>query len=349
MKKLGIFLLFLIFVGGCSSKGKKATATEDSKTNEILRVEVVSPVRRNHVFTKEYNGLFKPFKEANVGSSLPGKVEKIFVPEGKTVQQGEMLAQLSSELLVQAEIEYLTLKKDFQRVSNLYEKNSISQQDYDHVKAQYEAAQAKYEMLKKNTEIRAPFSGVVMKHLVKEGENFFFSPSLDPTYSMTSGIIQLMQIDPLLCVVEVGEKEYSSIRLGQKVEIEPYAFPGKKIEGTVYRFEPLVSGVDRLVRVQIQVPNTLRLLPGMGAKVRIPMEARYYVTLPLEALYTDPLTNKTYVFVSENNKAVKVPVQVATVVGDSILFEDFPLDKKVICTKVKQLKDGQQIEVIQNK
>ena len=44
--------------------------------------------------------------------------------------------------------------------------------EHDHLKAKLEASEEKYNMLKKNTQIRAPFAGIVTEILVKEGENF---------------------------------------------------------------------------------------------------------------------------------------------------------------------------------
>jgi len=56
-------------------------------------------------------GNFIPFKEATLGTTIPGKIEKIFVDEGSAVRQGQTLVQMSSEMLLQSQAEYEALKK----------------------------------------------------------------------------------------------------------------------------------------------------------------------------------------------------------------------------------------------
>ncbi|MCX7697466.1 MAG: efflux RND transporter periplasmic adaptor subunit [Bacteroidales bacterium] len=337
-------LLFLLFLG-CKRDDKNDK--KNSEREDIILVDVVNPTLQKYAAVREYQGVFKPYKEANVGSSIPGKVEKIFVLEGDYVKEGEIIARMSSEMLIQAEIEYMTLKKDFDRVSNLLQKNSISQQDYDHVKARFEAAQAKYELMKKNTEIRAPFSGVVVKHLIKEGENYFFSFSLDPSYSMTSGIVKLMQVNPLICVVDIGEMDFPMFKVGQQVEVVPFAYPHVTLLGRIIRFEPIVSSLDRMVRMHVVVPNQLGLMPGMGGKVKIKTPEKECMALPLETIMEE--NNKSFVFIEKDGIARKLSVKVSATTGDSVLIEDIPADVRVIKTKVKQLKDGQKVRVIENR
>ncbi len=62
---------------------------------------------------------------------MPGKVERIFVDEGSFVKKGSIIAKLSAQTLIMQEIEYKTLKKDFERVQRLFDKGSLPEQKYD--------------------------------------------------------------------------------------------------------------------------------------------------------------------------------------------------------------------------
>jgi len=142
MKKSIVSLGFIgiILLGGCNDKNRQNPSNHGG---EKPKVEIYRIHTQDVPLNLSYLGSFKPFKEATLGTTIPGKIEKIYTQEGEAVKEGQLLVQMSSELLLQSEIEYKTLEKDFQRVKNLVEKQSISQQDFDHVKARYEAAEAK--------------------------------------------------------------------------------------------------------------------------------------------------------------------------------------------------------------
>ena len=159
----------------------------DEKANVEANIPLVSTVK---VQEKSFNpklsftGTVFANKEANLGATLPGRVEKIFFEEGQSVRKGDLIVELSDEMLTQATIEYETIKKDFERVSRLREKGSISEMEYDHVKAKFEASKAKVEMVRKNTQVYAPFSGVIVERMMEEGEVYFINPGLEPGYSI---------------------------------------------------------------------------------------------------------------------------------------------------------------------
>jgi membrane fusion protein (multidrug efflux system) len=246
-------------------------------------------------------------------------VEKIFFHKGKTVKKNELLVQLSNELYSQALIERNTLEKDFNRVARLHEKESISVQDYDHIKAKYEASKAKTKMLRKNSEIRAPFSGTIVDYLVLEGENFFFAPSLKAGYSHTSGIVQLMQLDILKVEIAVNEKEISKIKKGQIAQIKFDAYPQDKYKGIVKTINPILSTLTRTAKVELEINNSKRKIkPGMYANVNIELQKRKAIFIPLKAIYRLPGTGNDYVFVINNKIAKRVAIEKFETIGNLV-------------------------------
>ncbi len=337
-----IFISLLLL--SCNSKTEKEVNTE----NEAIAVNTIIAKKQAYQHELSYAGTIKPFKEANLGTSLPGRVEKIYYPKGAYVQKGNLLVKLSGELATQAMIEYETIKKDFERVSRLHEKGSVTQQDYDHTKAKLEASEAKYQLLLKNSEIRAPFSGVVVEYLVQEGENFLFSPSLEAGYSHTSGILKLAQLHPLIVEIDVNEKDILKIAEGMSCTVYPNAAPDKIFEGKIKYINPLLSTRSRTATVEIHIENKEMLLkPGMFAQVTIPLAADTAVAVPLTALYKDAGSGGEYVFSVVNNIAYKKPVERISIKEDMVFVKGIKEGEIIVSHGKNKLFNESKVNIIE--
>ncbi|HQH40822.1 MAG TPA: efflux RND transporter periplasmic adaptor subunit [Bacteroidales bacterium] len=306
MKKQIVFLSLLIIalLTGCRSK-----TTIPVKTEENIRVKTVVATAGEISPVNEYSGTVKAFREANVGATLPGKVEKYYYREGDFVKKGALLAEMSGELYTQAEAERIAISKDFERVQRLLEKGSVTQQEYDHIKALHDAAVEKAEMLRKNTRITAPFDGIVAEYLVKEGENYFFSLPLEPGYSMTSGIVKLIQTDQIKVVFEVNERDLCFVKPGTKVSFVCPAL-ADTFHARVSSIKPIISTITRSATVEAVCPNrNFTILPGMSAHVFINLPAVKGTILPVNAIYNRQGSSVESVFVIRDNKAHEIKVE----------------------------------------
>lgn len=342
MKNYFIFLLTAIVLNvGCAKQKQNGKQS----TNKIP-VSVTKSIEKKYTPALNFSGTAFANREANLGTAIPGRVEKIYFDEGEKVKKGDKIVELSSELYMQALIERNTLKKDFDRVSRLKEKGSLSQQDYDHVKAKYDASVAKTEMMKKNSEIRAPFSGVVVDHIVNEGENFLFAPSLKPGYSMTSGIIKLMQLELLNVEIDINEKDISKIHTGQAAKIIFDAYPGKTYHGKVQMIDPVLSTLSRTAKAKIQIKNKdLLIKPGMYANVQIKLPAEEAVFVPNESIYRQPGTGNDFVFVIKDNMAYKTKVKRLYTVEDLAAIEGLEPNMVIVVAGKSKLSDEMEVEI----
>lgn len=344
MKNLFIPLaLTLIISIGCNQTSER----QEDEENNAIRVTTTKSTETQYHPAITYSGTSFAFKEANLGTTLPGKVEKIHHEEGEYVSEGTLLVELSAELYAQALTEKNTLEKDFKRVSRLKEKGSVTQQKYDHVKAEYEAAKAKARMMKENSEVRAPFSGTIADYLVKEGENFMFSPGLKPGYSHTSGIVQFMQLNKLKIKIDINEKELRNIREGQAASVQFDAFPDTTFKGHVSHIEPILSTSTHSAKVEITVDNSERKLkPGMFATVEIKRPERKDIFIPLEAIFRQTGTGNNFVFiVNDENKAVRKPVEQLYTKEKQVAVTGIKKNREVVVHGKNKLKSGDQVIV----
>ncbi len=82
-----------------------------------------------------------------MSTAFPGRIESLKVSRGAHVFKGQLVAELSDEMLIQAVVAYETLKTDYERLTRLLAKGSVSQVDFDHLKAKFEAAEARKKKL----------------------------------------------------------------------------------------------------------------------------------------------------------------------------------------------------------
>ncbi|HKL08570.1 MAG TPA: efflux RND transporter periplasmic adaptor subunit [Bacteroidales bacterium] len=336
-----IVVVILILFAGC-----KNGEEEKQNGDNIIPITITQTEQKSYIPGLSYSGTAKANKEANLGTSIPGRVEEIYFNEGDKVKKDELIVELSSELYLQALVESQTIEKDFERIARLKEKGSVTQQDFDHIKAKYEASKAKTQLMKKNTEIRAPFSGTIVDYLVNEGENFLFSPSLKAGYSMTSGVVKLMQLNIIRVEIDVNEKDLAKIRQGQSAELIFDAYPQNVYSGKVTQIASVLSTLSRTATVEISIPNDDFLIkPGMYAKVNLVLPEREAVFVPLEAIYRQSGTGNDYVFRIDDNTAHRIPVQRMDHLEDKVAVSGIDANVTIAVAGKNKLNEGTRVEI----
>lgn len=343
MKRIITIGAMLILLVSCKDNNPAIVKTDSiSKT----AVKVVKSETRVFKPFLELPGTAFADREANLGAALPGRVEKIYFPEGSNVGKGDLLVSLSGELYTQALTEFNALEKDYERVSRLNEKGSISKQDYDHVKAMYDASRSKVAMMRKNAEIVAPFSGTIIEYLVNEGENYFFNLNFDPGYSNTSGILRLMRLDPLQVEVEVNEKDLVNITTGQKALITFDGTGEQLFTGFVSSVRPVLSVITHTATVKIEIRNSNHIIkPGMFGHVKIELNPVTSVSVPLNAIYRQPGTSDDYLFIVNGDTVRRVRVERLWTDSDVVGIEGVEPGLTIVTSGKEKLHDGSLIEI----
>ncbi|HXK80652.1 MAG TPA: efflux RND transporter periplasmic adaptor subunit [Bacteroidales bacterium] len=331
---------FIIFIS-CNTN----TETKSQTANEIpISIAIVE--EKSFDNTIELTGTFFANKEANLGASMPGKVEKFHYKPGSFVNEGDLIVELSAELLTQALIEYEAIKKDFERVERLYKKGSIAEIEYDHLKAKLEASEVKTEMIRKSTSVIAPFDGIIVEYLIEEGENYFFNFNIEPGYSNTSGILRLMQLNPLIINIEVNEKDLKYIKEGDIVKVICEAYPELNLEGTISYIKPILSTISRTATVEVSITNpNLKIKPGMFARVLITRSEQNAACVPINAIYRQPGTPEDYVFKISNNTAHRTRINRLKTIGSWVAVDSVKIGDTIATHGKNRLVNGSKIKI----
>ncbi|MBN2754663.1 MAG: efflux RND transporter periplasmic adaptor subunit [Candidatus Goldbacteria bacterium] len=217
-------------------------------------------------------------KEVDVAPKISARVIKKIKDAGETVKAGETVAVLENTI-VQAQRQgaysaYNTAKASYDRLKELYASASVSKQQFEAAEAQYNQARAAYitadEMLKES-QVKAPWDGVIMEVHVEEGE--LVSPN---TPVFTLGDMNTAKVTIYMPLIDM-----SRVKLGSAALVKIDAYKDKVFKGSVSRisqdaeFTPKnVQTKDERVKqvfgVEITVKNDEGMLkPGIPADVII--------------------------------------------------------------------------------
>lgn len=322
------------------------TQVDDTKEKDPVVVFTAESIDSTFSPGLKYSGLALACQEANLGSPLPGRVEKLYFETGDYVRKGQLIARLSHDLLEQSNAELDAVNKDYERVKRLHGKGSVTQQDLDHITAKREASQAKNDMLLSFSEVRAPFSGKVVGFLVNEGEVFAIAPGLKPGYSMTSGIVRLMDMHKIKVCVEVNEKEYALINKGMPASVRFDAWPGKVYMGTVNRKDDYLSTLTHTAEVEILIDNPKEeIKPGMFSRVELELEEERAVFVPQEAIFKLEGTGEEFLYRVDNSVVQRVSLKRCGFKDGMVAVEGIQAGIEVLTTGQRKVKDGDRVSV----
>jgi len=84
------------------------------------------------------------------------------------------------------------------------------------------------------------------------------------TVSANTALLSIVEIDPIIAVIFVPERDYARLRVGQSVSLTTDAFPDERFEARIGRIAPVFKPGSRQARVEVVVDNPeQRLKPGL--------------------------------------------------------------------------------------
>jgi membrane fusion protein (multidrug efflux system) len=245
-----------------------------------------------------------PDEEVELSFETSGKVVAIYFQEGTRVKKGELLSKINDKplqaqlLKLQAQRKLLEEREFRQR--QLLERDAISRESYDQVSTELQSLQADILLVEariSETELRAPFDGIVGLRMISEGA---FA-------STQTKIVRLVKISPLKVEFSIPERYAGQITTGY-----PIIFLVDGVQDTfranVYAIEPKVDVNTRTIVTRAMYPNkNEELKPGRFAKVEALLsQIDNAVSIPTEAII--PEMDGEKVFIYKNGKAEQVKV-----------------------------------------
>ncbi len=306
-----------------------------------VRVEAIQ--RRSISQYLETNGTLEAENEVDIVARTSGPVTQILTEEGQTIRAGELIATIDRRE-AQNQVAISTVARDearltFDRTKTSFDDGLVSQEAYDMAMSKLSSAEAQLdsaEIQLSYTEIRAPFAALVVTRNIKLAQY------------VTSGttLFRISDFTPLLCRVEVPEKDFAQIRLGQTAHIRVEAYPGEIFDAAVTRLRPTVDPATGTFTVTLEVDGRDLLRPGMFASVFLKTETHDNATvIPRNALVLDSLGDTVYLKVEDQAQRREVALGLRD--EDSVeVTEGVAVGDLLIIVGQDGLADGTPVEVM---
>ncbi len=303
----------------------------------------------------EASGYVTARRQATVSSKYTGQVIDVFVEEGMVVEKNQLLAKLDDQTQraqlalseaqlnatasrlneVRVQLQEAELAHD--RTIELADKKLASEADLDstrlavsRLKARLESLASEIEVGEKSlaiqqqqlndTEIRAPFAGVVIAKAAQPGE--MISPVSAGGGFTRTGICTIVDMASLEIEVDVNESYINRVKPDQPATATLDSYEDWRIPAKVITIIPTADRNKATVRVRIAFLETdTRILPDMGVKVSFLEETEESTTqltgVMISGTAIASIDDESVVFVVANDVVERRSVRVGPKQGSS--------------------------------
>lgn len=278
-----LLLAATLSVLGCSSRKERVQHQPEVIS---LPLKAVAAAKLPNTFT--VTGTVQASETAQLSAQMMGNITSILVREGDAVKRGQVLATIDSaqamaglqraqaaeraaqQEAAAAESERVLADSTLHRYETLYQRKSISPQEFDEIKARSQSASARSNAAQANlaqskavveqastafnySKVRAPFDGLVTERRVDPG--VLASPGMPILTMESAGRYRFL--------MSVDEKYISSLKLGESVPVSLDAIGATPMNGKVTQIVSSADPGTRTFLVKIDLPSSPVLRSGL--------------------------------------------------------------------------------------
>lgn len=288
-----LLTLLALMLAACSDKGPESVAAATSPSSSTPTPAATSDSKTENTFA--VTGPLIVEHQLDVLAQREGVVANLYAEVGTRVNAGDLLARLDDRQLTANleaaraktrsteadlrnwEAEAKVMQADYDRAQKMWDAHIISTEQLDHAKFKAESetwdvrrvrelltndsqSERSLELELDKTQIRAPFSGVVARRYVRQGQQVAKG---DRLFWVTAE-------GPLGMRFTLPEKFIGQIQKGQELPMTTSDLPGQRYKVRVLEVSPVVDPASSTIEVTVELegkPGPLR--PGMDASVSL--------------------------------------------------------------------------------
>jgi len=342
-------LIILVVLSGCRN--------EEAKTAEAKPPEVFfeQPVEKMVTEYQEFTGQTVAVETIEVRARVSGYLDKNYFKDGDLVREGALLFQIderpyraefdrAAAALAEAKAHLERLKRQEDRANRLFEKKSISEEQFEQARfdraeaeAALSAAQASRETAELNlgfTKITSKINGRISRRMVDPG---------NLVQADTTPLTTIVSIDPFYAYFDVDERtllrlqrvmeaEHTESAISSQVPVEVTLADEESapLWGKINFLDNQIDANTGTLRARAVLENPKGLLsPGLFVRLRIPIgKPRSHLLVHEEALQADQDKRFVWVLDDQDNalyRQVKIGWQTEDrrrVILDGLQFSD---------------------------
>lgn len=324
--RLTVALLAAALLAGCGDKTPPAPEARPAVDPTIIkatpalleRIQIGSPATAEIREAFRVSGRVEvdEARVARVGSPVTGRITELEATVGQDVKRGQLLATLTSTELSDAQLGYLKsysqkllAERAAQRAQQLFDADVIGQAELQ--RRQSELSQADAEVSAARDQLKV--LGMSEAALRKLGTTRTVNSTSQVVSSLAGTVIErkvttgqvvqpadamfvVADLSYVWIVADIPEQNAGMMGIGELVEAEVAALPGRQIKGQLSFVAATVNPDTRTVRVRMDLPNASReLKPNMLATVLVRGKPQQQTVVPAAAVVREE--NRDHVFV----------------------------------------------------
>ncbi len=288
-------------------RAEKAPAKQNVPVPAATAILVEAVPARVATYRADLQGIgsLSSDESVQVASEIAGRIDSFDFKEGQPVKVGDNLVKLD-DALAHAEVADAKARFDLasanrERARALARTGNVTERAQDEAIANLGTARAALELasvrLSKHV-IKAPFAGVVGLR----------KASVGAYVSVGTPMVNLEKIDVLKVDFKLPETALTQVVLGQQVDVEVDAVPGRTFKAEIYAINPQVDVNGRALQIRARMDNPdLVLRPGLFARIVVKGRGdREVVVVPESAIV--PRGGDMYIYQVQNGRAVEARV-----------------------------------------
>lgn len=324
-----------------------ACSHEEKSSATLKSVYVTTPEGGEGTGSLNFTGVVEEDDNISIGFKTPGQIKKILVKEGDHVRTGQLLAVLDDEdykLGVEAlQIQYDQVKDEVARAARLFEKKSMTANDYEKATAGLKQLGVQLQVNKNKlayTRLYAPAAGII--------ESVNFSPA--EMVDAGTAVFTMIGKGVMEVVCDIPANTYFN-----RDNISSVSCSTPHAEGTVFplRILSIVPKADsnQLYRMRLAAgkEGASALTSGMNVEVKVEMSGNGSDGLMVPTSSVFKRGNETCVWVLKPDSTVtarKITLEGTidgnvTTVGSGLSSSD-----RIIRAGVSMLHEGEKVKVV---
>ncbi len=344
---IAISMVLWVLSGDFSTDGIRADETATTDIAAIQQASGLSLVRGIQSEATEQStflavrGQTRANRVVDVKSEISGVVNNVPGEKGTFVKAGELLCEVAVDSrqsdLAEARANLTSAKLEFDGISDLNKQGLQSQINLAKAKAALEqsrSAAKRAELALQKTRILAPFNGVVEAQPVEVGD--FMTPG--------TTCVTLMEIDPVLVVGRLAEKDVTRVKQGDRVI-------AKLINDQTFDAEITFIGrspdpVTRTYEIEASVasPGT-DIRAGMTASMQVPTGVKSAHLISSAALVLSDEGIIGVRTVDARDQVRFLPVEVVSEGPQGVWISGLPKRTNIITIGQEEVFEGQIVEI----
>jgi RND family efflux transporter MFP subunit len=344
------------FLAACGDDSKKPAAPPPGPPP----VHVGHPVLQHLTEWDEYTGRFRARDQVDVRARVSGYLTSINFTDGDRVKKGDLLFVIDQRpyevALQHAEASYELAKQNEARIAPLLNTGAVSQQEYDQAQQQVKDSAASVKDAQLNltfSEVRAPISGRVSRHMVDVGN------VVNGTDANGTVLTSIVADDPIYFYFDASEQELLKyIRLAQSGKRESSRDAHRQVlvelqdetdfthGGTVDFVDNQLDNNSGTIQFRGVFPNPDgTLVSGMFGRARIAGSGEEdAVLVPDEVIGTNQTKKFVYV-VGKDNKLEPRPIEIGSIYENNmrIVHSGLSPDDTIVLGGLMMLQPGMTI------